>query len=84
MEAVGAADILTQVVKLLEESCKLPEQVVSLVFVLIVLVEIFSLNVSATVELTATLVVLSTGLTEVMVGEVVSAVVEVAPAPYFS
>jgi hypothetical protein len=54
------------------------------VFVLIVLVDIFSLNVSATVELTATLEVLSTGLTEVMVGEVVSAVVEVAPAPYFS
>jgi hypothetical protein len=48
-EATGAADILMQVVKLSDDNWKLPEQVVSLVFVVTLLVAIFSLNVTATV-----------------------------------
>ena len=48
-EATGAADILMQVVKLSEDNWKLPEQVVSLVFVVTLPVAIFSLNVTATV-----------------------------------
>ena len=47
LEAEGAADILMQVVKLSEDSRKLPEQVVLSVFVVIVLVDIVSLNVTA-------------------------------------
>ena len=75
LEAEGAADIFMQVVKLSEESRKLPEQVVLSVFVVIVLVDIDSLNVTATVVETATLVELSSGLTEATVGAVVSEVV---------
>ena len=71
-EAEGAADIFMQVVKLSEESRKLPEQVVLSVFVVIVLVDIVSLNVTATAVETATLVELSSGLTEATVGAVVS------------
>ena len=71
-EAEGAADIFMQVVKLSEESRKLPEQVVLSVLVVIVLVDIVSLNVTATVVETATLVELSSGLTESTVGAVVS------------
>ena len=48
-EAEGAPDILMQVVKLSEESWKLPEQVVSVVFVVMLLVEIVSLNITAIV-----------------------------------
>jgi hypothetical protein len=48
-EATGAADILMQVVKLSDDNWKLPEQVVSLVFVVTLPVAIFSLNVTATV-----------------------------------
>ena len=44
----------------------------SLVFVLIVLVEIFSLKVKATEEFSATLVELSVGLTADTVGAVIS------------
>ena len=47
LEAEGAADILMQVVKLSEDSRKLPEQLVLPVFVVIVLVDIVSLNVTA-------------------------------------
>ena len=72
LEAEGAADIFIQVVKLSEESRKLPEQVVLSVLVVIVLVDIVSLNVTATVVETATLVELSVGLTEATVGAVVS------------
>ena len=72
LEAEGAEDILIQVVKLSEESRKLPEQVVLSVLVVIVLVDIDSLNVTATVVETATLVELSSGLTESTVGAVVS------------
>ena len=72
LEAEGAADIFMQVVKLSEENRKLPEQVVLSVLVVIVLVDIVSLNVTATVVETATLVELSSGLTEVTVGVVVS------------
>ena len=54
LEAEGAADIFMQVVKLSEESRKLPEQVVLSVLVVIVLVDIVSLNVTATVVETAT------------------------------
>ena len=61
-----------QVVKLSEERRKLPEQVVLSVLVVIVLVDIDSLNVTATVVETATLVELSSGLTESTVGAVVS------------
>ena len=75
-EAEGAADIFMQVVKLSEESRKLPEQVVLSVLVVIVLVDIDSLNVTATVVETATLVELSSGLTEATVGAVVSDEVE--------
>ena len=76
MEAEGAEDILIQVVKLSEDSLKLPEQVVLSVLVVIVLVDIDSLNVTATVVETATLVELSSGLTESTVGAVVSEEVE--------
>ena len=75
LEAEGAADILMQVVKLSEDSRKLPEQVVLSVFVVIVLVDIVSLNVTATVVETETSVELSVGLTEETVGAVVSVVV---------
>ena len=77
LEAEGAADIFMQVVKLSEDSVKLPEQVVLSVLVVIVLVDIDSLNVTATVVETATLVELSSGLTEETVGAVVSVVVVV-------
>ena len=59
-----------------EDSLKLPEQVVLSVLVVIVLVDIDSLNVTATVVETATLVELSSGLTEATVGAVVSDEVE--------
>ena len=72
LEAEGAEDILIQVVKLSEDSLKLPEQVVLSVLVVIVLVDIDSLNVTATVVETATLFELSSGLTESTVGAVVS------------
>jgi len=72
LEADGAADIWIQVVKLSEESRKLPEQVVLSVFVVIVLVDITSLNVTATAVETETSVELSVGETEVTVGAVVS------------
>ena len=72
LEAEGAADILIQVLKLSEESRKLPEQVVLSLLAIIVLVDIDSLNVTATVVETATLVELSSGLTESTVGAVVS------------
>ena len=65
-----------QVVKLSEESRKLPEQVVVSVFVVIVLVDIDSLNVTATLVETAIFVELSSGLTDATVGAVVSEVVE--------
>ena len=48
-EATGAADILMQVVKLSDDNWKLPEQLVSFVFVVTLPVAIFSLNVTATV-----------------------------------
>ena len=51
-DATGAADILTQVEKSSEDSWKLPEQVVSLVFVVTELVDIASLNVTAAVVAT--------------------------------
>ena len=76
LEAEGAEDILIQVVKLSEDSLKLPEQVVLSVLVVTVLVDIVSLNVTATVVETATLVELSSGLTEATVGAVVSDEVE--------
>jgi hypothetical protein len=72
LEAEGAADIFIQVVKLSDDSRKLPEQVVLSVFVVIVLVEIASLNVTATAVETETSVELSVGETEVTVGAVVS------------
>ena len=70
LEAEGAADILMQVVKLSEDSRKLPEQLVLSVFVVIVLVNIVSLNVTATVVDTETSLELSVGLTEETVGAV--------------
>ena len=76
LEAEGSADIFMQVVKLSEERRKLPKQVVLSVLVVIVLVAIDSLNVTATVVETTTLVVLSSGLTESTVGAVVSEEVE--------
>ena len=72
LEAEGTADILMQVVKLSEDSRKLPEQVVLSVFVVIVLVDIVSLNVTATAVETETSIELSVGLTEESVGAVVS------------
>ena len=48
-EATGAADILMQVEKLSDDIWKLPEQLVSFVFVLTLPVAIVSLNVTATV-----------------------------------
>jgi hypothetical protein len=48
-EATGAADILMQVEKSSDDIWKLPEQLVSLVFVVTDQVNIFSLNVTATV-----------------------------------
>ena len=72
LEAEGAADILMQVVKLSEDSRKLPKQLVLSVFVVIVLVDIVSLNVTATAVETETSVELSVGLTEETVGLVVS------------
>jgi hypothetical protein len=86
LEAEGAADILMQVVKLSEDSRKLPEQVVLSVFVVIVLVDIVSLNVTATVVDTETSLELSVGFTEETVGTVVSVPpsVSVVLAPNFS
>jgi hypothetical protein len=72
LEAEGTADILMQVVKLSEDSRKLPEQVVLSVFVVIVLVDIVSLNVTATVVEKDTSVELSVGEIEEIVGAVVS------------
>jgi hypothetical protein len=69
-----------QVVKLSEDSRKLPEQVVLSVFVVIVLVDIDLLNVTATVVEAETSVELSVGLTE----ETVGAVVTVGTGPNFS
>jgi|APSaa5957512576_1039674.scaffolds.fasta_scaffold129145_1 hypothetical protein len=66
-----------QVVKLSDDSCKLPEQAVSLEFDVMVLVEIVSLKVTSTVVETETFVELSAGLTEETVGAVVSVVVVV-------
>ena len=71
-DATGAEDILMQVVKLSEDSRKLPKQVVLSVFVVMELVDIFLLNVTATVVETETLVELSVGLTEETVGRIVS------------
>ena len=48
-EATGVADILMQVVKLSDDNWKLPEQLVSFVFVVTLPVAIVSLNVTATV-----------------------------------
>ena len=48
-EATGAADILMQVEKSSDDIWKLPEQLVSLVFVVTLPVAIVSLNVTATV-----------------------------------
>ena len=76
LETEGAEDILIQVVKLSEDSLKLPEQVVLSVFVVIVLVSIDSLNVTATAVESVTLVELSSGLTEATVGAVVSVDIE--------
>ena len=75
LEDEGAADIFMQVVKLSEESRKLPEQVVLSVLVVIVLVDIDSLNVTATLVETAIFVELSSGLTDVTVGAVESEMV---------
>jgi hypothetical protein len=80
LEDEGAADILMQVVKLSEDSRKLPEQVVLSVFVVIVLVDTVSLNDTATVVEIETSIELSVGLTE----ETVGAVVTVDTAPNFS
>ena len=74
-EADGAADIWIQVAKLSEDSCKLPEQVVLSVFVVIVLVDIVLLNVTATLVDTETSVELSVGEIEETVGTVFSVVV---------
>ena len=74
LEAEGAADIFMQVVKLSEERRKLPEQVVLSVLVVIVLVDIDSLNVTATLVETAIFVELSSGLTDSTVGAIVSGV----------
>ena len=77
LEADGAADIFIQVEKLSEDSWKLPEQLVSLVFEVIVPVEIASLKITATVVDGELKVELSSGLTEETVGLVVSVVVVV-------
>ena len=77
-ETDGAADIFMQLEKLSDESWKLPEQELSLVFVVAVLVEIFSLNVTAIVVETTTSEELSVGLIEEMMGLMVSS------APNFS
>jgi hypothetical protein len=61
-----------QVVKLSDDSRKLPEQVVLSVFVVIVLVDIASLNVTSTAVETETSVELSVGEIEEIVGAVVS------------
>ena len=58
--------------KLLEDTCKVPEHVVLEVFVVTVVVSIASLKVTAMVELTATEVAESAGLEEETVGAVVS------------
>ena len=75
LEADGTADIFIQVEKLSEESWKLPEQLVSLVFEVIVPVDIASLKITATVVDGELKVELSSGLTEETVGLVVSVVV---------
>ena len=77
LEADGAADTFIQVEKLSEESWKLPEQLVSLVFEVIVPVDIASLKITATVVAGELKVELSSGLTEETVGLVVSVVVVV-------
>jgi hypothetical protein len=77
LEADGAADIFIQVEKLSEDSWKLPEQLVSLVFEVIVPVEIASLKITATVVDGELKVELSSGLTEETVGLVLSTIKEV-------
>ena len=72
LDADGAADIFTHVEKLSEEIWRLPEQVVSLVFEVIVPVDIVSLKITATVVAGELKVELSSGLTEATVGSEVS------------
>ncbi len=67
-----------QLEKLSDDNWKLPEQEVALEFVVTVPVEIASLNVTATVEATATSEELSVVLSEETIGLIVSA------APSFS
>ena len=77
-ETDGTADIFIQLEKLSYESWKLPEQLLSLVLVVTVPVEIFSLNVTEIVVETETSEELSVGVVEEMMGLMVSA------APNFS
>ena len=82
MDIDGEADICTHVLKLSEETCRVPEHVVLVGYVAEVLVvtvvgSIASLKVTAIVELTETEVSESAGEDEETVGAVVSGVLEV-------
>ena len=77
LEIDGDADICTHVLKLSEETCRVPEHVVLEVLVVTVVASIASLKVTAMVELIETEVAESAGEDEKTVGAVVSGVLEV-------
>ena len=78
LEEVGDDDICTQLLKLSDDSCKEPEQVVFEVFVVMVLLSIASEKVTAIVEVSAIEVSESDGEVEDTVGAVVSVSVSVS------
>ena len=83
-EATRESDILMHVEKLSDDNCKLPEHLVSAVLVVILYASIASLNVTIILEATGTLVELSEGLSEEIVGTEVSPVEFWQLAPNFS
>ena len=72
LEAIGEEDICTQVLKLSEDTRKVPVQEVSEVLVVIDVLSIISEKVTEMDELTDTDVVVSAGETDDTVGAVVS------------
>jgi len=74
LETVGAADIRTQELKLSEETCRVPEQEVFAVLVVVEVLSIASEKVTETVEPTEMEVAELAGEIEETVGAVVSKV----------
>ena len=72
LDTVGEADICTQVLKLSEDTCKVPEQLVSEILVVIEVLSIASEKVTEMVESMDTVVSESDGEVEETVGTVLS------------